>query len=362
DASTVFREAGGGASGRMPQPTEEEASAGAPISAGSGLFEGRGGAAQGSTQGPRTHAAFQAAAAWESGEDLEDDGISVRASNAEFQSLEDQRDPFPDPRDRDPPSIGGNDGSGNSLGSSVRSGPGEEPCPLRAIILAALDKVDLDDAPVARPTGIPFFRRAPAAPPFEVPPLRRLPVIPGQLFGPEAERALERRRQSSQAPEAWGGRSGAMGPPAPQPRRRDMREPRRHFRTATPAQFAQRSHAVAGAWRQPGVEQAPPRGALEGPDRSWRPPPEAEAGGRGRSEGCRPTAGRFSQRRLAYWETHCKDAWALRTMSQGYRLQFRRRPPPPLEVRVTPVTEPARTAILLQEIKTLLDIDVLRVI
>ncbi|MEQ2186876.1 hypothetical protein GOODEAATRI_033311, partial [Goodea atripinnis] len=122
---------------------------------------------------PEPTPAFQAAAAWESGEDLEDDGISVRASNSEFQSLEDQRDPFPDPRDRegDPLSIGGNDGSGNSLGSSVSSGPGEEPCPLRAIILAALAKVDLYDAPVAQPTGNPFFCRAPAAPLFEVPPL-----------------------------------------------------------------------------------------------------------------------------------------------------------------------------------------------
>ncbi|MEQ2160329.1 hypothetical protein GOODEAATRI_032587, partial [Goodea atripinnis] len=72
-------------------------------------------------------------------------------TSTEFQSLEDQRDPFPDPRDQegDPLSIGGNDGSGNSLGSSVSSGRGEEPCPLRAIILAALAKVDLDDAPVA---------------------------------------------------------------------------------------------------------------------------------------------------------------------------------------------------------------------
>ncbi|MEQ2210889.1 hypothetical protein XENOCAPTIV_021342 [Xenoophorus captivus] len=89
---------------------------------------------------PEPTPAFQAAAAWESGEDLEDDGISVRASNSEFRSLEDQQDPFPDPRDweGDPPSIGGNDGSGNSLRSSVSSGPGEEPCPLRAIILAAL--------------------------------------------------------------------------------------------------------------------------------------------------------------------------------------------------------------------------------
>ncbi|MEQ2201594.1 hypothetical protein XENOCAPTIV_014815 [Xenoophorus captivus] len=116
---------------------------------------------------PEPTPAFQAAATWESGEELEDDGISVRASNSQFQSLEDQGDPFPDPRDRDPPSIGGNDGSGNSLGSSVSSGPGEAPCPLRAIILAALAKVDLDNAPVARPIGNPFFRQAPAAPPFE---------------------------------------------------------------------------------------------------------------------------------------------------------------------------------------------------
>ncbi|MEQ2180119.1 hypothetical protein GOODEAATRI_032420, partial [Goodea atripinnis] len=102
--------------------------------------------------------------------------------------------------------------------------------------------------------------------------LRRLQVIPDQLFGPEAERALERRRQSSQAPEAWGGCSGAMGSPALQPRRRDVWDPRHQFRTTTPAQFAQRSRAVAEAWRQPGVERAPPRGALAGPDRSRRPP------------------------------------------------------------------------------------------
>ncbi|MEQ2183866.1 hypothetical protein GOODEAATRI_002295 [Goodea atripinnis] len=70
---------------------------------------------------PEPIPAFQeAAAAWESGEDLKDDGISVRASNSEFHSLEDQRDPYPHPRDRegDPPSIGGNDASGNSQGRS----------------------------------------------------------------------------------------------------------------------------------------------------------------------------------------------------------------------------------------------------
>ncbi|MEQ2188819.1 hypothetical protein GOODEAATRI_018773, partial [Goodea atripinnis] len=65
---------------------------------------------------------------------------------------------------------------------------------------------------------------------------------------------------------------GAMGPPAPQPRRRDVRDPRRQFRTAASAQFAQWSRALVGAWRQPRVERAPPRGALAGPDRRRRPP------------------------------------------------------------------------------------------
>ncbi|MEQ2160020.1 hypothetical protein GOODEAATRI_029259, partial [Goodea atripinnis] len=172
DASTVFREAGGCTGGGMPQSTEEETSAGVPVSAGSGLFEGRGGAAQGFTQGSRPHACLPSSSSLGVEEDLEDDGISVRASNSEFQSLEDQGDPFPDPRGQevDPPSMEGNDGSGNSIRNSVSSDPGEEPCLLRAIILAALARVGLDDTPVAHPMGNPFFHQALAASPFEVPP------------------------------------------------------------------------------------------------------------------------------------------------------------------------------------------------
>ncbi|MED6260077.1 hypothetical protein ATANTOWER_000334, partial [Ataeniobius toweri] len=127
--------------------------------------------------------------------------------------------------------------------------------------------------------------------------LRRLPVVQGQLFGPEAERALECRWQSSQAPEAWGGRSGAMGPPAPQPRRRDVRDPRRQFRTGTSAQFA--------LWRELGGSPGGNGyhlGGLWWARTGAGAPPEAEAGCRGRPEGCRLTAGRFSQRHLAYWE------------------------------------------------------------
>ncbi|MEQ2193575.1 hypothetical protein XENOCAPTIV_004380 [Xenoophorus captivus] len=172
DASAVFREAGGCAGTGTPQSRrkrpwlerlsrQELNSLRAEVEQLKALLKA-----------PDPSPAFQAAAAWESGEDLEDDGISVRSSESEFQSLEDQGDPFPDPRGRevDPPSMERNDGSGNSLRSSVSSDPGEEPCPLRAIILAALARVVLDNAPAARPTANPFFRWTPAAPPFAVPP------------------------------------------------------------------------------------------------------------------------------------------------------------------------------------------------
>ncbi|MEQ2192440.1 hypothetical protein XENOCAPTIV_011662 [Xenoophorus captivus] len=161
-----------------------------------------------------------------------------------------------------------------SLRSLMSADPGEEPCLLR-VIMAAPARTGLDDAPVARPTGNPFFRHVPMAPPFEalmvrignslsmlllaqsqmVQPgmagvalgdtnnaalqafglmskelgrllanlvvmrcqvwleqapvsddcsqtLRSLPgrQLLGQLYGPEAERALEGCRQSSQAP------------------------------------------------------------------------------------------------------------------------------------------------------------------
>ncbi|MEQ2160417.1 hypothetical protein GOODEAATRI_033479, partial [Goodea atripinnis] len=133
-------------------------------------------------------------------------------------------------------------------------------------------------------------------------------VIPGQLFGPEAERALERRRQASQAPEAWGGRSGAWDPLLRNPG--DVTCGNRGINFKPPLPHSLRSGAAL--WQELGGSPGWNRHHLAG---LWRArtgasaPPEAEAGGRGRPEGCRPTAGRFSQRRLAYWETHCKDAW-----------------------------------------------------
>ncbi|MEQ2160021.1 hypothetical protein GOODEAATRI_029260 [Goodea atripinnis] len=104
--------------------------------------------------------------------------------------------------------------------------------------------------------------------------LRKLPVVPGQLFGPEAERALEHRWQSSQAPAEQPGCGGSL----------------------------------ASAWGgtgstswdsgRPGEELAPPQ----------RPEQVAEGGLR---------AGRFSQQHLVYWKTQCRDAWVCLCATGG---------------------------------------------
>lgn len=65
--------------------------------------------------------------------------------------------------------------------------------------------------------------------------------------------------------------------------------------------------------------------------------------------------GRFSQQHLDFWAAHCRDAWVLKTMSQGYRLQFHCQPPPPSGVRVTTVADPVKAQCLSKEIATLLE-------
>ncbi|MEQ2216651.1 hypothetical protein XENOCAPTIV_019828 [Xenoophorus captivus] len=61
--------------------------------------------------------------------------------------------------------------------------------------------------------------------------MRSLLVVPNQLFGTtEAERALERQQQSSQASEVWHSCSGCMATPSQQQRKRGAQEPWCQFR------------------------------------------------------------------------------------------------------------------------------------
>ncbi|XP_074481579.1 uncharacterized protein LOC141761839 [Sebastes fasciatus] len=64
--------------------------------------------------------------------------------------------------------------------------------------------------------------------------------------------------------------------------------------------------------------------------------------------------GRFSQQQLSCWESSTSDPWVVATLSQGYNLQFRRRPPVFSGIRLTTVRDPTKSQALRQEISTLL--------
>ncbi|MEQ2176725.1 hypothetical protein GOODEAATRI_030947 [Goodea atripinnis] len=119
DASTVFWEAGGCAGTGTPQSRRKRPWLERPFRQELNSLRAEVEQLRALLKAPDPTPAFQAAAAWESGEDLEDDGISVRSSKSEFQSLEDQGDPFPDPQGRevDPPS--------NYFGSLGQGRPGQ---------------------------------------------------------------------------------------------------------------------------------------------------------------------------------------------------------------------------------------------
>ena len=69
------------------------------------------------------------------------------------------------------------------------------------------------------------------------------------------------------------------------------------------------------------------------------------------------TAGTCSQLCLESWEGAVSDPWVLATVSKGYKIQFRRRPPPFSRVHMTIVRDPAQAQILAEEILALLQKD-----
>ncbi|XP_034001039.1 uncharacterized protein LOC117494304 [Trematomus bernacchii] len=80
-------------------------------------------------------------------------------------------------------------------------------------------------------------------------------------------------------------------------------------------------------------------------------PPEAGVQG---TEGLGPAVGYFSQQQLNYWVAQASDPWVVSTLTQGYKLQFRRRPPAFSRVKMTTISDPAKEIALNQELSVLL--------
>ena len=79
-----------------------------------------------------------------------------------------------------------------------------------------------------------------------------------------------------------------------------------------------------------------------------------EAGGPG-AESPGPALGGFSQQQLSYWAASTRDPWVISTLTHGYNIQFRRRPPAFGRVKMTIIQDPAKAHALNQELSALLD-------
>ncbi|XP_030293378.1 uncharacterized protein LOC115593839 [Sparus aurata] len=86
-------------------------------------------------------------------------------------------------------------------------------------------------------------------------------------------------------------------------------------------------------------------------------PPKAPGGGGGGPEAQRAGVGRFTQQHISYWERETTDPWVVSTLSKGYTLQFRRRPPTFCGVKMSVVRDPTKSLALSRELASLLDKD-----
>ncbi|XP_072319724.1 uncharacterized protein [Eucyclogobius newberryi] len=162
--------------------------------------------------------------------------------------------------------------------------------------------------------------------------LRGVPVLPGELFGPAAQEALERTAQACR-----GGLIDWLRPPLPFLHGDTHHRPIMTQTCNRPQDldFVRPVHPVP---HSPAVAPTNP-GGVEGP------PDEATG----------PAVGHFSPGQLEYWTAHSPDIWVLARLSEGYNLQFRRRPPVPGRIRMTVIQDSAKAQALSQEIRTLLD-------
>nr|XP_061795427.1 uncharacterized protein LOC133586985 [Nerophis lumbriciformis] len=164
--------------------------------------------------------------------------------------------------------------------------------------------------------------------------LRDVPVEPGHLFGSAAVSALERTISVG-----WG-------------------LPLLVFVLAVRRTFPLMGAMVPS--QPPGIQPIPfvtPPACLHVGRRRGLPPASPPgpvgAGGAG-TEAVGPAVGFFSHQQLRYWAARVSDPWVISTLTHGYVLQFRRRPPVSRRVRVTTVSDPARALALSRELSSLL--------
>ncbi|XP_053195327.1 LOW QUALITY PROTEIN: uncharacterized protein LOC128379724 [Scomber japonicus] len=144
------------------------------------------------------------------------------------------------------------------------------------------------------------------------------PVVPGEIFGPPCEAALEQSRRTRELT---------------------------------------RSSAI----RPPGRRSLPPRGSQSGDARLASIPFAMTAVGvpdRGQlvagADGCQPPASRSTPQHLAHWRQCTRCPWVLNTLESGYRLQFRTRPPPFPGIVPTLLSNRADCQSLVTEVSALL--------
>ena len=68
-----------------------------------------------------------------------------------------------------------------------------------------------------------------------------------------------------------------------------------------------------------------------------------------------PAVGTYTPHQLQRWADTVGDPWAVATIRDGYKLQFRRRPPAAAQVRHTIITDRKKAAALDGELETLLE-------
>ena len=189
--------------------------------------------------------------------------------------------------------------------------------------------------------------------------LRGLPVEPGAIFGSAAQEALDRTIQAGQTRRQLA--SLRLMPPPNRPPPAGAGSPRLLHELACHHQLALGASAAISALhggRPATLGSLTPR--LLGPLGNFEPrtldaPPPGPLGVEGPdTEATGPAVGYFSHQQLRYWAARASDPWVLSTLTHGYNLQFRRRPPTSGRVKMTTIGDPAKAIILGQELSALL--------